>query len=83
MLYFPKTRKPQGADGSVVLVEGREETVNFIQTPFRFCLTMSDTSLIGKRRAAQRIVAHALKGQSDDKKPTDGLDEAVAAVCGA
>ena len=46
---------------SVVLVEGREETVNFIPTEFRFCLMMSDTSLIGKRRAAQRILAKACK----------------------
>jgi len=54
-----------GKDGSVVLVEGREETVNFIPTEFRFCLMMSDTSLIGKRRAAQRILAKACKEKMD------------------
>jgi len=46
-----------GEDGAVVLLEGREQTLNFIASPFRYCLTMSDTLLIGKRRAAQRIAA--------------------------
>jgi len=48
-----------GEDGAVVLLEGREQTLNFIASPFRFCLTMSDTLLIGKRRAAQRIAAQS------------------------
>merc|ERR1711941_24196 len=30
-------------------------------TPYRFCLTMSDTTIIGMRRAAQVIGANALK----------------------
>eukprot|EP00419_Tripos_fusus_P027276 CAMPEP_0172725130 /NCGR_PEP_ID=MMETSP1074-20121228/87664_1 /TAXON_ID=2916 /ORGANISM="Ceratium fusus, Strain PA161109" /LENGTH=299 /DNA_ID=CAMNT_0013551831 /DNA_START=109 /DNA_END=1008 /DNA_ORIENTATION=- len=46
-----------GEDGALVLLEGREQTLNFIASPYRFCLTMSDTLLIGKRRAAQRIAA--------------------------
>lgn len=49
-----------GADGIVVLLEGREQTVNYVRTPLRFILTLSDGSLIGKRRAAQRIMAAAL-----------------------
>lgn len=55
--------------GCVVLVEGREDTVNFIQSEFRFELNIPDTGLIGKRRAAQRIVAEAVKdGQGDCKE---------------
>jgi len=55
-----------GAGGTVVLVEGREQTIDFIPTEHRFCLTLSDTSLIGKRRAAQRILGQALKKRKED-----------------
>ena len=48
-------------DGTFVLLEGRELTVNYVRTPFRFILTLSDASLIGKRRAAQRLAAGALE----------------------
>lgn len=60
--------KKMGDDGTVVLVEGREQTLNFIPSPYRFCLTMSDTTVIGERRAAQRIAANALKSikEGDD-----------------
>ena len=44
-----------------MLLEGREQTVNYVRTPFRFTLTMSDPTLIGMRRAAQRIGAEAIK----------------------
>ena len=47
--------------GEIVLLEGREQTVNYVRTPFRFTLTMSDPTLIGMRRAAQRIGAEAIK----------------------
>ncbi|CAD7949524.1 unnamed protein product [Amoebophrya sp. A25] len=69
--------RQMGEDGSVVLVEGREETVDFIPTGHRFCLTMSDPSLIGKRRAAQRILAQTLK-DCGDAAPAD--EEGVAAA---
>ena len=49
-----------GQDGIFVLLEGREQTVNYVRTPLRFTLTLSDMSLIGKRRAAQRLAAGAL-----------------------
>lgn len=49
------------AAGEVVLLEGREQTVDYVRTPHRFILTLSDESLIGKRRAAQRVGAAALK----------------------
>lgn len=53
-----------GADGLVVLLEGREQTVNYVRTPHRFALILSDESLIGKRRAAQRIMAAAIVDES-------------------
>merc|ERR1719215_780827 len=48
-----------GKDGTVVLLEGREQTLNFIESPYRFCLTLSDPLVIGLRRAAQRVMATA------------------------
>lgn len=44
-----------------VLLEGREQTVNYVRTPHRFCLQLSDDSLIGKRRAAQRLMGQGLQ----------------------
>ena len=48
-------------DGIVVLLEGREQTVNYVRSPYRFNLILSDETLIGKRRAAQRVMGEALK----------------------
>ena len=62
--------------GVSVLLEGREETVNYIDTPHRFELVMSDASLIGKRRAAQMVGAKALEilGQAEDD---DAVEKAI------
>jgi esterase/lipase len=43
----------------VVLLEGRAATVNYVRSPYRFELVLSDTTLIGQRRAAQRLMAAA------------------------
>jgi len=51
--------KQMGDAGTVVLLEGREQTLNFIPSEYRFNLTMSDPTIIGARRAAQRIAADA------------------------
>lgn len=53
--------KIMGEAGVTVLLEGRAQTVNYIESPHRFELTLSDPSLIGKRRAAQRISGQALQ----------------------
>lgn len=53
--------KTIAADGITVLVEGREQTLNYIRTPHRFELMLSDEQIIGKRRAAQMMVAAAHK----------------------
>ena len=54
------------ADGVSILLEGREQTVNYVLTPLRFILTLSDETLIGKRRAAQRLMAAALASLEDE-----------------
>merc|ERR1712190_438052 len=59
-----------GADGAVVLLEGREQTLNFIKSPYRFCLTMSDDTIIGQRRAAQRIMASLASKAKDGDDPS-------------
>mmetsp|Transcript_148797 Transcript_148797/g.211317 ORF Transcript_148797/g.211317 Transcript_148797/m.211317 type:complete len:325 (-) Transcript_148797:86-1060(-) len=53
--------KMMGDDGMTVLLEGRAQTVNYIDSPHRFELVMSDSKLIGMRRAAQRIGARAIE----------------------
>lgn len=65
-----------------VLLEGRAQTVNYVLTPHRFCLILSDGSLIGKRRAAQRLMAEALKhlttsstANDSNPPPTDSAVE--------
>ena len=50
-----------GADGCNVLIEGREQTLNHVRTVHRFVLTLSDPQIIGRRRAAQRMMGGALK----------------------
>jgi cytidylate kinase len=65
-----------GKDGLFVLLEGREQTVDFVRTPYRFTLTLSDESLIGKRRAAQRVMAAALK-ETSDSSTDEQVDKAV------
>jgi hypothetical protein len=47
-------------DGKNILLEGREQTVNYMPTPYRYTLTISDGTLVGKRRAAQRLAAATL-----------------------
>jgi cytidylate kinase len=47
------------ARGVIVLLEGREPTVNYVPTLHRFELILSQPELIGQRRAAQRIVGQA------------------------
>lgn len=66
-----------GKAGYVVLLEGREQTVNYVRTPYRFTLTLSDESLIGKRRAAQRIMAATLQ------QKTENLWQAMTKVPGS
>ena len=61
ILFAADAVQRMGADGICVLLEGREQTVNYVRTPHRFQLILSDPTLIGKRRAAQRLMGAALE----------------------
>lgn len=61
--------------GKMVLLEGREQTVNYVKTPHRFILMLSDESLIGKRRAAQRVMAGALDALGDNTSADEAAVE--------
>jgi hypothetical protein len=52
ILFAAEAIRQMGEDGIFVLLEGREQTVNYVRTPLRFTLTLSDMSLIGKRHAS-------------------------------
>jgi hypothetical protein len=53
------------------------QTVNYVRSPFRFTLTMSDPALIGARRAAQRVAAAAAEALGSSAEASDA---AVAAL---
>jgi cytidylate kinase len=69
-------------DGCTVLLEGREQTVNYVPSPHRFTLVLSDETLIGKRRAAQRLMGEAMTKLNNEssKKCTKANDRAVKQV---
>jgi hypothetical protein len=67
ILFAAEAAKQMGEAGLVVLLEGREQTVNYVRTPHRFALVLSDESLIGKRRAAQRLMGAVAATESDDQ----------------
>ena len=71
ILFAADAIRQMGEAGMVVLLEGREQTVNYVRTPLRFTLTLSDDTLIGKRRAAQRLGAAALAAVSDGATEED------------
>ena len=66
ILFAAKAVETLRDAGKMVLLEGREQTVNYVKTPHRFILMLSDESLIGKRRAAQRVMAGALDSLGDN-----------------
>ena len=61
ILFAADAIKIMSSNGITILLEGREQTVNYVRTPLRFTLVLSDDTLIGRRRAAQRLMAAALK----------------------
>lgn len=71
ILFAAKAVETLREAGKMVLLEGREQTVNYVKTPHRFILMLSDESLIGKRRAAQCVMAGALDALGDNT----GADE--------
>lgn len=75
------------ADGMNVLIEGRKQTLDYVRTPHRFELTLSDTSIIGLRRAAQRLMGEALAAigtaSASDAEVASQLDAALQKLSGA
>mmetsp|Transcript_34515 Transcript_34515/g.103126 ORF Transcript_34515/g.103126 Transcript_34515/m.103126 type:complete len:305 (+) Transcript_34515:101-1015(+) len=72
--------RKMGEAGTVVLLEGREQTLNFIPSPYRFCLMMSDTTVIGQRRAAQRIAALTAGRVKEDDDLVAELKKSLAEI---
>jgi len=60
ILFASAATQEMCSRGMNVILEGREATVNYVRTPYRYTLTLPDTQIIGKRRAAQRIAASTL-----------------------
>eukprot|EP00934_Nitzschia_sp_Nitz4_P002032 Nitzschia sp. Nitz4//scaffold45_size130396//53480//54518//NITZ4_003445-RA/size130396-snap-gene-0.140-mRNA-1//-1//CDS//3329552386//2032//frame0 len=77
ILFAASAVETMGKDGLFVLLEGRTQTVDYVQTPYRFVLELSDPSLIGKRRAAQRIMADALKRVGETDASQDEIIQAL------
>eukprot|EP00924_Labyrinthula_sp_SR-Ha-C_P013083 maker-scaffold_12-snap-gene-9.0-mRNA-1 protein AED:0.01 eAED:0.01 QI:73/1/1/1/1/1/2/143/324 len=61
------------AKGNNILLEGRQQTVDFIESENRFELILSDPTMIGKRRIAQVISAKALN-KLDVEEENDNAD---------
>jgi hypothetical protein len=55
--------------------------VNYIPSPYRYTLTLSDPTLVGKRRAAQRLAA-ATAQEMTKATPAQLNDELVTSVLG-
>ena len=88
--FVARATKMMSDAGSNVIIEGREATVNHIPTPYRFALVLKDPSVIGFRRAAQRVMAAALKalqgggGESASASAAvtpDEIDAAMRVAC--
>ena len=82
--FVAKATRMMSDAGVNVIIEGREATVNHIPTPFRFALTLDDPETIGRRRAAQRVMAAAAKDLAGDAAPSDAdIDAALHAHAAA
>jgi hypothetical protein len=42
-------------------MEGRAQTLDYVRTPHRFTLVLPDPTIIGQRRAAQRMMGAAVQ----------------------
>ena len=73
ILFAAAAVQRMASQGVVVLLEGREQTVNYVRTPHRFCLHLSDESLIGKRRAAQRLMGQALHEMNENNNDNNEM----------
>lgn len=77
--FVAKATAMMSEAGHNVIIEGREATVNHIPTPYRFALTLEDLAVIGKRRAAQRIMASVAKDMAGKTPSPEEIDAALRA----
>ena len=68
------------SDGMNVLMEGRAQTLNYVRTPHRFELTLSEPLVIGRRRAAQRMMGSAVEKLKRAGAPSEVGETAVKAL---
>merc|ERR1712118_466120 len=84
ILFVQDALAKMSAAGINVLVEGREQTLNYIRSPHRFELVLDDNSIIGKRQAALQIGGKAwdeVKSASADQDAIDvAIQKAIAAL---
>merc|ERR1712066_653425 len=67
------------ADGINVLLEGREQTLNYIRTPHRFELVIDDNTVIGMRQAALIMGSNAKKRNlAEDGATAEALKDELA-----
>ena len=55
----------------IVSCSGHPDPVNYIPSPYRYTLTMSDTVVLGQRRAAQRVAAAVSNEIADGASDAD------------
>lgn len=84
VIHFVQDALDKMAAGGInVLVEGREQTLNYIRTPHRFELVLDDPSIIGQRQAALQMGAKAFSALgaglagSDEASIKTALDAAL------
>merc|ERR1712232_549648 len=65
------------ANGINCLVEGREQTLNYLRTPHRFELVLNDPCVIGQRQAALQLGGKANKKLVDIEAAGDAVDAKV------
>eukprot|EP01060_Flectonema_neradi_P034275 TRINITY_DN595_c2_g2_i1.p1 TRINITY_DN595_c2_g2~~TRINITY_DN595_c2_g2_i1.p1 ORF type:complete len:334 (+),score=73.17 TRINITY_DN595_c2_g2_i1:48-1049(+) len=68
------------SDGMNVVLEGREATVQYVPTPYRFELILKDSHLLGERRAAQRLMAGCHSSLGGDAS-TDSIMAEARTLC--
>jgi len=66
------------ANGVNVLLEGREQTLNYIRTPHRFELVLKDVNIIGMRQAA--LVMGAEADKKIKSKPGASMEDVRTAL---
>ena len=70
--FAAEALKIMGDDGYVVLFEDYQIIVDYVPTPFRYLLTVSDTTVLGQRRSAKRLAVSLLDHHSTTEiRPSD------------